>query len=45
MQTTKANIRCSWITFMVLVPALLCMLSSSPVAVAGYADSAHGDAT
>ena len=41
MQTTKGNIRCSWITFMILVPALLYMLSSSPAAIAGYADGGN----
>ena len=43
MQTTRSNIRCLWIMFFILVPALVWMLSSGNVATAGYSDSAHGN--
>ena len=45
MRARKSNIRCFWVMFLILVPTLLCMLSSFPVAIAGYVDSAHGDGT
>jgi hypothetical protein len=45
MQTTRSNIRCLWIMFFVLVPALAWMLSFGNVATADYSSSAHGDSS
>jgi hypothetical protein len=45
MQTTKSNIPCFWIIFLILVPALVWALSCGSIATAGYADSAHGDSS
>jgi hypothetical protein len=45
VKTPKSNPGCCWIMFLILVPVLLWALSSTDVATADYASSAHGNSS